>query len=1214
MKTRLLLVAVTVMSAATLTELNATITITRQPTNQWVSLNAHVTNLVTVSSTAPPITYRWHGPSGELLTGETNRSPVTLSLVLPSIQASQAGGYYVVLSDTNFGPVQSDTTTITVDPTFIKLTEGPVVTEVASSEDARWWDPDGDGWLDLFISHLGGDSGAALPSFFISNADGTFEKITTNAIAQARKRGLASAVGDFDNDGDDDLYYSGNAHPGSNEPKCDLFRNDGAGRFTAVTGPWQSDVDLTIDCTFVDYDRDGLLDIFVVNGHKATPCLYRQTPAGTFVKQTATQVGSVMIAPPESYNAGWADYDNDGDPDLWFENAQGYSRLHRNDGHGFFSLDTPTSFGQSLAGGIGSWGDCDNDGFLDLFVGGYSETGTPANALYRNLGGSDFTNVAAGAGVGLTMNGYASAWGDYDNDGWLDLFVSRWLLTGTDSTKVLFRNRGDGTFESIDVGSPIRDGRQPITVTWVDYDNDGFLDLFLGCGEPVERDHLYRNNARGLGNSNHWFKVKLNGQASNRSSIGAKIHVQATIAGKESWQVREINGNGHSVGGPGLVAHFGLGDSVQATTVRIEWPSGNVQELTDVPAGQAGQAALTITEQVFITPVRPSSSLGGAVTLTSQRGGATSWQWYHDGVALEGQTGQTLALSKITTNDAGRYSVVVDTGSGTFTNYVYLLVDTQFERIEMGDTAASWGCAWGDYDNDGYPDLFVGEGVGTPGATAGLYRNDGEGALIRVTPAEAGDIVDLVRTWQCGAWADYDNDGHLDLMVTDNPLEGEPRPALWRNLGNGHFADATDAGSFASDRPCTAPIWGDFNRDGFLDLAVANAWDDTAQPDWSRNLLYFSQGDGTFRKETSGDFVNARAVVWGGSAGDMDGDGDLDMLLGTDTGISLFENDGVGGLRRVTVGVPSEGTPCGTSSWADYDNDGRLDVFVTVYNDTSLLLHNEGSGQWTEIRLGAGRQTTAGMWADYDNDGDLDLFISRGQGITTTNLLFANSGDGTFTQVMLGSLANDQGRSAGCACADYDNNGFLDLFVTGHVGYPELLYRNHGNSNHWISFKLVGTASNRSAIGAKVRVYATIFGRTYWQMREIGGGNHHQNDLRPHFGLGDATRATTVRIEWPSGIVQTLTNVPAGQVVTVTEHQAAVPPPAPAFTGVSFAPTGFDLAIAEPTAGIVYVLEGSTDLATWTKLMVRTSTGGTHEWVDERASNQPTRFYRLVVP
>jgi hypothetical protein len=181
------------------------------------------------------------------------------------------------------------------------------------------------------------------------------------------------------------------------------------------------------------------------------------------------------------------------------------------------------------------------------------------------------------------------------------------------------------------------------------------------------------------------------------------------------------------------------------------------------------------------------------------------------------------------------------------------------------------------------------------------------------------------------------------------------------------------------------------------------------------------------------------------------------------------------------------------------------------------------------------------------------------------------------------------------------------------------MYRNNGlgigNTNHWLKIKLNGQASNRSGIGAKIRVKATIGGKEIWQMREMTGNGYSQTcpGLIAHFGLGDSVQATTVRIEWPSGIVQELANVAAGQVTTVTEHQAGSPQP-PSFAGASFAPTGFDLAIAEPAAGVVYILEGSTDLATWTKLMIRTSSGGTYEWVDEQASNQPTRFYRLVVP
>jgi hypothetical protein len=242
---------------------------------------------------------------------------------------------------------------------------------------------------------------------------------------------------------------------------------------------------------------------------------------------------------------------------------------------------------------------------------------------------------------------------------------------------------------------------------------------------PQRPNHLYQNNSPAVGNTNHWLKVKLNGQASNRSGIGAKIRVKATIAGRDLWQMREMTGNGYSQTCPGLVAHFGLGDAAKADIVRVEWPSGNVPELTDVTAGQAGQALLTITEQVFITPVRPSSSLGGSVTLTSQRAG--TWQWYHDGVALDGQNGRTLALSSITTNNTGRYSVVVETATGTFT------------RVTLGslanDLGLSIGCAWADYDNNGFLDLFVTSDAGFPEV---LYQNHGTAKL---WDAETGQLV-----------------------------------------------------------------------------------------------------------------------------------------------------------------------------------------------------------------------------------------------------------------------------------------------------------------------------------------------------------------------------------------------------------------------------------------------------------------------------------------
>jgi hypothetical protein len=221
-----------------------------------------------------------------------------------------------------------------------------------------------------------------------------------------------------------------------------------------------------------------------------------------------------------------------------------------------------------------------------------------------------------------------------------------------------------------------------------------------------------------------------------------------------------------------------------------------------------------------------------------------------------------------------------------------------------------------------------------------------------------------------------------------------------------------------------------------------------------------------------------------------------------------------------------------------------------------------------------------------------------------------------------GAVVNDGGRSWGCAWADYDNDGDLDLFVANgvaptsspHSSEPGFLYRNDGGTNHWLILRLVGTASNRSAIGAKVRLLATVGGKTFWQLREISGGSGYcsQNDLRAHFGLGDATAAETIRIEWPSGIIQQLSNVPANQFLTIMERQDGVSGP-PDLTGVTTANGPVQLTLTGPT-NLLYVFEASPNLVQWTKLAVRTNLTGSVELTDGAATKFPQRFYRAVAP
>jgi len=325
------------------------------------------------------------------------------------------------------------------------------------------------------------------------------------------------------------------------------------------------------------------------------------------------------------------------------------------------------------------------------------------------------------------------------------------------------------------------------------------------------------------------------------------------------------------------------------------------------------------------------------------------------------------------------------------------------------------------------------------------------------------------------------------------------------------------------------------------------------------------------------------------------------------------------------VSTTQNGLPAGDPwrYWGDYDNDGWLDVIAEGW-DGFALFRNLGAGGFTNLAAALNVTTPSAtwfnsIWGDYDNDGWLDLFVAA-EDISQPNApngLFHNNRDGTFTQILTGSPIYDSGRRCAPSWTDYNNDGFLDLFIAVGNAVPErnLLYRNNGNTNHWLKVKLDGRASNRSGIHARVRAQATINGQPISQMREISCENAYagQNGLLAHFGLGDATNVTTLRIEWPSGIVQELQNVTNNQSLTVVESQG-YGGAAPQFSGVTNSAGGLQMSFTEPAAPARYIMEASTDLVSWIKLMARTSAGGPASFTDTGTTNYPMRFYRLLVP
>ncbi|MBS1535106.1 MAG: VCBS repeat-containing protein [Bacteroidetes bacterium] len=451
---------------------------------------------------------------------------------------------------------------------------------------------------------------------------------------------------------------------------------------------------------------------------------------------------------------------------------------------------------------------------------------------------------------------------------------------------------------------------------------------------------------------------------------------------------------------------------------------------------------------------------------------------------------------------------------------------------------------WVDVNNDGWIDLFISNGK-AGGQNNRLYLNQGNGHFAAVT----SDSIVLDGKPSDGAtFADCDNDGDLDAYVVNWYNEDN---LFYTNDGLGNFTQVVGTVSDSNGYSETA-AWGDYDNDGKLDLYVTRSGPSVGT---RRNQLYHNEGSANFTKILTGDVVTnsftSRCVNWT----DVDVDGLPDIFVtneGTsNTNENLYHNDGAGNFTRITTGdLLNNAGKTMSSSWADYDNDGDLDVYLTNDGENNALFRNDGNLVFTKMASDPVSNTNAhsfsSAWSDIDNDGDLDLFVTNSYNPSPellNNFLYLNNGDGTFTQNFTELPATDASWSYGCAFGDYDNDGFEDLAVAtvafNGIDAPDFLYHTTPNSNHWITIQLAGRFTNKSAIGAKIRIKATINGVSVWQMREISAQTSYcgQNDLRAHFGLGDATTIDEIRIQWPSSIEETIFNVATNQFITIVEGQ-----------------------------------------------------------------------------
>jgi hypothetical protein len=519
----------------------------------------------------------------------------------------------------------------------------------------------------------------------------------------------------------------------------------------------------------------------------------------------------------------------------------------------------------------------------------------------------------------------------------------------------------------------------------------------------------------------------------------------------------------------------------------------------------------------------------------------------------------------------------------------------------------SGGVGLFDCDNDGKLDVVV-----VNGSTVDRFRQGGDLLVTLYHQDSDFHFTDITQQagltrkgWGMGvAVADFDNDGRLDLFVT-----GYGGTALYRNLGNCKFEDVTERAGLKVDGLTTGAAWADYDRDGFVDLFVARyvhvdvnrlpepgsdqhdcrykgllvqcgPWGMEGETDF----LFHNRGDGTFEDVSKKAGVSDPAKHYGLGAvwGDYDNDGWPDLYVANDAGPNyLYHNKHDGTFEELGLlsgtALSGEGQEQGSMGvdFGDFDHDGLLDILVTNFAEQADdLYHNEGATRgfldlaWSSkigqvvypyVRWGTG-------FVDIDNDGWPDIFIASGHVYPQVDsianniskykqpmFLFRNKGDRTFEDITrtTGLSSVPLASRRGAAFGDVKNDGNIGILVLNVGAAPSLFIQDVPSPRHRVLFRLVGTKSNRAAIGARV----TITGGGMTQFNEVRGGGSYlsQNDLRLHFGLGDAKGMDTVNIRWPNGNTETLRNVAADAIYTITEGQGItstqqLPPPTTAET------------------------------------------------------------------
>jgi len=930
------------------------------------------------------------------------------------------------------------------------IATGQIFTEISTGMDmvrnsaVAWGDVDNDGDLDILLTGYG----ALGPEtkIYLNNGNEIFSEHTGFSLEGVEHASVD--FGDYNNDGYLDIILTG-VRP---QLLTLVYKNNGDGTFAEQTSIPLPAIGYG-DAKWGDYDSDGNLDLILIGADRFGK-IYRNLGNNIFGKQTGISLPQMMDS-----QCAWEDIDRDGDLDVLVTGRSFYdgkiSRIYQNNGDNSFSEQTHYSL-TGIENGEGAFADMNSDGYPDLILTGDSLEWTSFTKIFKNMEGSNM--VGQPETIPHFMES-RSAWGDADNDGDPDVVISGSGEMGKFSG--IFLNNGNFSFLEM-AGESFEQAVGD--VAWGDYDNDGDLDLLLTGRTPANSPvtMLYKNNsetANVLPGTPLNPVSEINGNSATLSwerpsdfetpakGLTYELYIDTIPGGQGIRSPHSMIPSGYrKIARTGCIRDtFWTIKDLKAGT--YYW---GVQSIDNNFAGSpfSAEQQFTITFDNEIAPVERQEILPDTdgITLTVKETEVVdSSQWKTSNFPggpydfiLEGATETSYTPRFSDFNDY--YVVCVSTRNGDHvtSNEVRVSIPqfTCDSLIALENIYRS-AIAWADYDRDHDLDFIIGGMNQHMDPITMLYNNNGSGEFSVVMDHNLSAIMNGSVDW-----SDYDHDGDADLLLAGEGTEG-PVTIVYRNEGDGTFTAL--AGALSEAYMNCAAVWVDHDCDGDPDILIAGENAESQQ----RCDLYRNDGHGQFVKIPSGIVPFSDGAM---AVADYDGDGDPDVAVsGRDfSGNSItkiYANDGSNNYRDSQIKL--KGVFDGDLAWCDYDNDGDPDLAVTGAREMvfTSIYRNDGESGFTEmdhLRL-AGVSRGSVAWGDYDNDGDADLLLNGSYGSEgPQTIVYLNEGDDQFSEQCHIDIKGIESGMA--AWGDFDNDMDLDLLVSGTNYWESFIYRNNNKA------------------------------------------------------------------------------------------------------------------------------------------------------------------------